>query len=92
VQFLSCWTRKEAVAKAIGKGLGLELRGFDVAVPASGRPESVTVTGFGTFTLIPFAPLKGYIGAVAVAGAGWHMSLQSVPRRATAGPQLSRRS
>jgi 4'-phosphopantetheinyl transferase len=39
-RFLLCWTRKEAVVKAIGTGLGVDLRGFTVPLTDSGGTVS----------------------------------------------------
>jgi 4'-phosphopantetheinyl transferase len=39
--FLSCWTRKEACLKALGLGLSVSTRGFDVGVGPSPRRLSV---------------------------------------------------
>lgn len=52
--FLRIWTRKEALAKGLGDGLGVPLERLDAAVPPSGwRIES-------------FLPEPGFIGALAV--------------------------
>jgi 4'-phosphopantetheinyl transferase len=37
--FLTCWTRKEAVAKAIGRGLGMPLDQIEVTVMPDERPR-----------------------------------------------------
>lgn len=42
--FLACWTRKEAVVKALGTGLALPLSDFRVSVP----PEPVAVLAWAT--------------------------------------------
>jgi 4'-phosphopantetheinyl transferase len=50
--FLYCWTRKEALAKAIGKGLSAAPREIDTATAPGWRLHS-------------FFPLPGFIAAVA---------------------------
>lgn len=68
--FFNCWTRKEAFVKALGAGLGHPLDSFDVPLlPGSvGQLLRVgTVFGnHGDWQLFSFAPLPGYVGAVAV--------------------------
>ena len=58
--FLACWTRKEAVMKAHGKGMAL-LGEIDTAV------APVTVAG-RTYTVSGLADLGDYVGAVAIEG------------------------
>lgn len=72
--FYRCWTRKEAVLKAVGTGLSTPLDSFTVAfLPGAeasmrwcdsweGPHESLQLSGF---TLCP-----GYVGALAVPGTG----------------------
>lgn len=56
--FLYCWTRKEAYLKALGLGLQQDLQRLDTARPPAGwRIES-------------FAPLPGFVAALAVGERG----------------------
>lgn len=70
--FFACWTRKEAVAKALGRGLSLPLDDFEVSV----RPdEPARLIGCGTemgdpsdWFLRSFDVGAGYEAAVAIVG------------------------
>ena len=65
--FLTVWTRKEAVAKAVGHGLSLPLDRFSVG-PADG-PAALTWSDGGSaadWTIADLVPAAGYVGAVAV--------------------------
>lgn len=53
LDFLYCWTRKEALAKALGDGLSLPLDRLDVLQPPPG------------WRLHSFFPLPGFIAALA---------------------------
>ncbi len=44
-RFLTCWTRKEALAKALGAGLSFDLRSF--AVPLDEPRGIISLDGFG---------------------------------------------
>ena len=70
--FFTCWTRKEAYIKAVGKGLSIPLNQFDVSLapgePAAllnveGNPEEVS-----KWSLIELFPSSDMVAAVAVAG------------------------
>jgi 4'-phosphopantetheinyl transferase len=73
--FLNIWTRKEAWVKAMGQGLTLPLRQFDVWAG-----DTNELTGMAEdhaqavrWTVQSFAPAAGYVGAVAVDGRGWQI-------------------
>lgn len=70
--FFSIWTGKEAYLKACGDGITRQLRGISViSLPekllalsaADDRPADV-----GQWSLLPFNPADGFLGAVAVEG------------------------
>lgn len=68
--FFRCWTRKEALIKAIGKGLSFGLGQFTVSV-ATDTPAALLDTAFDPnearrWTLHHIDPAPGYIGALAV--------------------------
>jgi len=68
--FFNCWTRKEAFVKALGDGLQCPLNSFDVTL-SPGEPAEILRIGEHTgrecgWKLFSFAPLPGFVGAVAV--------------------------
>jgi 4'-phosphopantetheinyl transferase len=76
--FFACWTRKEALAKAEGKGLALPLCRFEVTLipgePAvlldtNGHPLEPT-----KWTLRELIPDPGYVAALAIEGNGLRLS------------------
>jgi 4'-phosphopantetheinyl transferase len=71
--FFACWTRKEAILKAVGAGLTFPLDRFEVTVDPTEPPRVVSVGGFrdaaSGWTLANLSPGAGYIGAVATFGA-----------------------
>jgi 4'-phosphopantetheinyl transferase len=67
--FLNCWTRKEAVVKALGDGLAMPLDAFDVTL-APGEPAQILRINnrYGerrVWRLHSFSPLPGFIAALA---------------------------
>ncbi|MEG5211807.1 4'-phosphopantetheinyl transferase superfamily protein [Microcoleus sp. ARI1-A1] len=70
--FFTCWTRKEAYIKAVGKGLSLPLNQFDVSL-APGEPAALlnveeNPEEASRWSLIELIPGSDMVGAVAVAG------------------------
>lgn len=68
--FLACWTRKEAVVKAIGQGLSCPLDQFDVTVDP-GDPAELLATRWDVsdaqhWSMASVDPGPDYIGAMAV--------------------------
>jgi 4'-phosphopantetheinyl transferase len=61
--FFECWTRKEAIVKAVGRGLSMGLDSFGVSPSATHQRISVGDDGMWTVVGIGLAP--GYVGAVA---------------------------
>ena len=61
------WTRKEALAKAMGAGIGAILR--DDGAPREER---------GTWTLVDVGDLPGYAACVAAEGSGLQLVRQHV--------------
>ncbi len=83
--FFRCWTRKEAVAKALGLGMSLPGPSFAVSLPAADphllRLGDEAATGW---SLIDLDLPRGYVGALAVPAPG----LGVIMRRLEAGPLL----
>lgn len=78
-EFFSCWTLKEAYVKAVGDGLSLPTESFDVAFGRGERARLLSVDGKAEeplrWSLMELVPARGYIGAIAVEGLGWTLSL-----------------
>ncbi len=66
--FFTLWTRKEAVLKAIGTGLGGGLGSFDVSVDPGAKPALLDNRWNGRFhgdwTITPLEPGAGYVGTL----------------------------
>jgi len=75
--FFNCWTRKEAMVKAIGDGLSFPLDAFDVTL-APGEPAALLAIrtpnqDIGRWMLHALYPADGYVAALAVEGYGWRL-------------------
>ena len=67
--FFACWTRKEAVVKAIGEGLLMPLDCFDVAIdpdaPARILGARAEAAVAADWSMASFRPEPGYLAAIA---------------------------
>ena len=83
--FFRCWTRKEALIKAIGGGLSIPLNAFDVTVKPEDPPQIARLDpGFGTAADWSLAHIDmggNMVGAVAAQtfGAPLHLRIRSCP-------------
>jgi 4'-phosphopantetheinyl transferase len=70
--FLTCWTRKEACAKAVGEPLIPMLKRFEVPVEPGESARVVLLDGdpvaAARWSLADLAPASGHVGALAVEG------------------------
>jgi 4'-phosphopantetheinyl transferase len=68
--FFRCWTRKEAMVKALGGGLSIELASFDVTLGPNEPARLLRLAGEPDapkhWSLLHFEPAADVIGAVAV--------------------------
>jgi 4'-phosphopantetheinyl transferase len=75
--FLSGWTRKEAVGKALGDGLGAALDQVEVSM-MPGEPAFIRRVGDGTdpreWSIWDVSPQPGTVGAIAAHGRGLNLS------------------
>jgi 4'-phosphopantetheinyl transferase len=78
--FLACWTRKEAILKALGAGLSLPLDSFSVSLEPGAPPAILAWRGREAerdlWTLRSWRPAPGYLAAIAVEGADWRLRKQ----------------
>ena len=72
--FLRCWTCKEAFVKAVGQGLSMGLKDFDVSpglgIPGAKQSSSIEPFRVKGWSVIPFSTddLNLYVSALAVEG------------------------
>ena len=72
--FFACWTRKEAIVKALGGGLASGLRTLDVCGREDAQPgeRACVPDGQGqAWSVLNLEPESGWIGALAAKGADW---------------------
>lgn len=74
--FLAGWTRKEAVVKALGEGLGFPLDRFAVSLSLGEPARLLSIEGADAtaWTLVGFEPEEGYVAAVAVHGRDYQLT------------------
>ena len=75
--FFTCWTRKEAYIKAVGKGLSIPLNGFDVSL-APGEPAALlnveeNPEEASRWSLIELIPSSDMVAAIAVELCCWKL-------------------
>ena len=70
--FFRCWTRKEAVVKAMGDGLSRPLNSFDVTLSEVSQPQIMRIEydERKSWTLFSFSPHPDVSGAVACRSLG----------------------
>ncbi|MEY8099550.1 4'-phosphopantetheinyl transferase superfamily protein [Falsihalocynthiibacter sp. S25ZX9] len=75
--FYRCWTRKEAVIKAVGQGLSMPLDSFDVTLLPDTPAKLSRITGGDArdWQLAHFIPTAGFKGALAVRTNGTSLKL-----------------
>jgi len=71
--FFRCWTRKEAMLKALGVGLSVALSDVEVTIEADMPAQVLAIRGAASeapirWQLHHLAPAPGYVGAVAYQG------------------------
>lgn len=84
--FFTCWTRKEAVLKAIGTGLGGGLASFDVSVAPDAPPALLDNRWNGRFhgnwSLNALEPGEGYVATLVTERDGFEVRCWNADRYA----------
>ncbi len=73
--FFDCWTRKEAIVKATGRGLTDMPNQINVVSTNKEHMESIMIgdgMGEAAWNMRALAPGPGYVGAIAAQGQDWH--------------------
>ena len=74
--FFSCWTRKEAISKALGGGLASGLRNLEVCFPDGGLPDGrlgLRDAASREWSVLNLPLDFGWKGALAAEGADWRL-------------------
>ena len=77
VAFFNCWTRKEALIKAIGEGLALPLDSFDVFITPGEPAKLLRIKGDEAskhWSIQELTIDRNYASALAVEGHDWNLS------------------
>lgn len=81
--FLNCWTRKEACVKAVGEGVWSAFGRFEVSLipgdPAEVRSVDGRTSRAAEWSLYHLEPAPGFVGALAVRGAGLRLWTGTLP-------------
>ena len=81
--FFNCWTRKEALVKAMGGGLSIPLDQFTVSLVPGEPAVLLEISGDrgerSGWSLRELFPGAGFVGALAVEGYGWRLSCWECP-------------
>lgn len=76
--FFRCWTRKEAVVKAVGEGLSYPLDGFEVPLDASCGSQELVVGGL-EWRVVSLPVDVPYVAALAAAAGDWRIERWDAP-------------
>jgi 4'-phosphopantetheinyl transferase len=79
--FYTCWTRKEAFVKALGKGLFYPLNRFSVSIASEKRSCLLNIDNdpaeAARWTIVGLNIAEEYAAALAVEGHDWHLTIRS---------------